>query len=359
MLDTSRKTIATLTAAACLGGGSWAIAQNAGDSTTTSPQGAQPQGKQHGSWGHRGMGARERVTGDALQKAKDAILARVPGATIERVEKDPQGYHAHITKSDGTAARVRMDADMTVTAVEAGRGMRGMRGGPGKMRPAELTGDALAKVTAAVQGRLAGATVDHAHRAPTGDGYVALVTKKDGSRALVQMDAKFAVTGVSTAPMRGGRGGPGKTRPAELTGDALAKVTAAVQGRLAGATVDHAHRAPTGDGYVALVTKKDGSRALVQMDAKFAVTGVSTAPMRGRGGPGGPGGAKRGETPLTGDNATKATAAALAKLPGATVERVETDADGAAYEAHVTTADGSRATVKMDKGFNVTAVEEG
>jgi uncharacterized membrane protein YkoI len=53
-----------------------------------------------------------------------------------------------------------------------------------------------------------------------------------------------------------------------------------------------------------------------------------------------------------------AKAAALAKLPGATVVRVETDADGDAYEAHVTKADGSRATVKFDKSFNVTSVED-
>lgn len=37
------------------------------------------------------------------------------------------------------------------------------------------------------------------------------------------------------------------------------------------------------------------------------------------------------ETPLTGTDAEKATAAALAAWPGATVERVETDADGATY----------------------------
>lgn len=70
-----------------------------------------------------------------------------------------------------------------------------------------------------------------------------------------------------------------------------------------------------------------------------------------------PGGQHPGETLLTGDNAAKAKAAALAKVPGATVDRVETDADGGGvYEAHITKADGSRATVLMDKDFAVTSV---
>ena len=32
------------------------------------------------------------------EKVKDAVLAKEPEATIDRVEQDPQGYHAHITK---------------------------------------------------------------------------------------------------------------------------------------------------------------------------------------------------------------------------------------------------------------------
>ena len=64
------------------------------------------------------------------------------------------------------------------------------------------------------------------------------------------------------------------------------------------------------------------------------------------------------ETLLTGDAAAKVTAIALAKVPGATVVRVETDADGhAAYEAHVTKSDGSLATVYVDKDLNFVSVE--
>lgn len=66
-----------------------------------------------------------------------------------------------------------------------------------------------------------------------------------------------------------------------------------------------------------------------------------------------------GETPLTGTNAAKATAAALKAVPGGTVDRVETDADGATYEAHMTKADGTHVTVKLDKSFTVTSIENG
>jgi len=61
---------------------------------------------------------------------------------------------------------------------------------------------------------------------------------------------------------------------------------------------------------------------------------------------------------LTGDTASKVRAAALARYPGATVLRVETDSDGV-YEAHLTTSDGRRVTVEVDKAFKVTGEESG
>jgi hypothetical protein len=65
------------------------------------------------------------------------------------------------------------------------------------------------------------------------------------------------------------------------------------------------------------------------------------------------------ETLLTGDTASKVQAAAVAKVgSGATVVRVETDADGhAAYEVHMTKADGTPITVYVDKSFAVVSVE--
>ena len=70
------------------------------------------------------------------------------------------------------------------------------------------------------------------------------------------------------------------------------------------------------------------------------------------------GGQRSDETLLTGDRLAKVTEAATAKVPGGTIVRVETDADGhAAYEAHMTNASGSPVTVYVDKQFNVVSVE--
>ncbi|QDG89399.1 hypothetical protein [Pseudarthrobacter sp. NIBRBAC000502770] len=65
------------------------------------------------------------------------------------------------------------------------------------------------------------------------------------------------------------------------------------------------------------------------------------------------------ETLLTGDTATKVTDAALAANPGATIQRVENDAEGAVYEAHIIKSDGTRATVYLDASFTVTSTETG
>jgi len=54
------------------------------------------------------------------------------------------------------------------------------------------------------------------------------------------------------------------------------------------------------------------------------------------------------------------TALAKAKVPGGTVIRVDTDADGnAAYEAHMVKADGTPATVYVNKAFDVVSVQSG
>jgi hypothetical protein len=83
----------------------------------------------------------------------------------------------------------------------------------------------------------------------------------------------------------------------------------------------------------------------------------SAAAQRGRQ-PWGP--QRSDETPLTGDTAARVRALALAKVPGGTIVRVETDADGnAAYEAHMVKADGSPVTVYVSKELKVVSVQSG
>jgi hypothetical protein len=93
--------------------------------------------------------------------------------------------------------------------------------------------------------------------------------------------------------------------------------------------------------------------------ANAASTAASTTPAA----PGarhGWGGQRPDETALTGDTASKVRSAALAKAPsGATVERLETDADGhAKYEAHLVTASGGRLAVYVNEQFQVVGGEE-
>jgi uncharacterized membrane protein YkoI len=159
---------------------------------------------------------------------------------------------------------------------------------------------------------------------------------------------------------------PARTPETPLTGDVLAKVTAAAIAKVGGtvdaATTENDSTDPAAV-YEAHVTKADGSHVTVVLDKAYAVRAVETG--RGSGGPrghghGGFGGS--GETPLTGDVATKAKAAAIAKVGGtadaATSENDSSNA-AAAYEVHVTKADGSHVTVILDKAYGVVAVETG
>ncbi len=175
-----------------------------------------------------------------------------------------------------------------------------------------------------------------------------------GGAAFAVTGGADAATGSSSAPTTGA-GGRAEETP--LAGATAAKVKAAALAKYPGATVERVETDSDGV-YEAHVTTKAGEHVIVQVDRAFAVTGTETRGGHdGRGGPGGHGG--RGgpdETALTGTTAAKVEAAALAKYPGATVERVETDSDGV-YEAHVTTKAGEHVIVQVDKAFAVTGTE--
>ena len=96
----------------------------------------------------------------------------------------------------------------------------------------------------------------------------------------------------------------------------------------------------------------------------YSSTDQGSSPQGGEPGAQGNGDAPRDESQsqrpdehlLTGDTAEKVKAAALAKYPGATIQRVETDSDGV-YEAHLVTTDGKRVTVEIGDDFAVTGEE--
>jgi uncharacterized membrane protein YkoI len=143
-----------------------------------------------------------------------------------------------------------------------------------------------------------------------------------------------------------------------LTGDTAAKVTAIATSKVPRGTVIHAETDAEGNAaYEAHMIRADGTPVTVYVDKDFNFVSIETG---GPGGRGGPGRQRPDETALTGDTASKVTAAAQAKVPGGTVLRVEADGDGnAAYEAHMLKADGTPVTVYVDEDFNVVSVEVG
>jgi hypothetical protein len=108
-----------------------------------------------------------------------------------------------------------------------------------------------------------------------------------------------------------------------------------------------------------LVAGSYGVAAAASGNGSSPTDATTTQPAPSAPDPQNPWGAQRSdETPLTGDTLAKVKAAALAEVPDATIVRVETDADGnAAYEAHMVKADGTPATVYVDKQFDVVSVE--
>jgi hypothetical protein len=110
-----------------------------------------------------------------------------------------------------------------------------------------------------------------------------------------------------------------------------------------------------GAGSYGIASAASGGGTAATTTATPAQTAPAAPPSQGR-----PwGGQRSDETLLTGDKLAKVQAAAVAKAgSGATVVRVETDADGnAAYEVHMTKADGTRETVYVDESFAVVSVE--
>lgn len=152
-------------------------------------------------------------------------------------------------------------------------------------------------------------------------------------------------------------------RPAQtaLTGDTAAKVKAAALEKVPGATVLRSEKGgPDGSAYHAHVRKSDGTEITVLVNSSFEATSVETRPAGGKGGPGhrgGPGGPRGDQTALTGDTAAKVKAAALEKVPGATVLRTEKGGHGATYHAHVRKADGSEVVVLVNGEFEAIGVE--
>lgn len=85
------------------------------DTSTASPSAPATNRGNHGN--------ETDLTGDTANKVKAAVLAANSGATVENMTTEDDGsaaYEAHITKSDGTHATVKLDAGFNITATETG-----------------------------------------------------------------------------------------------------------------------------------------------------------------------------------------------------------------------------------------------
>lgn len=165
--------------------------------------------------------------------------------------------------------------------------------------------------------------------------------------ALAAGGATLAGAATSTTPSPPAATSERAPRPAALTGETADKVKAAALAKVPGGTfLRAAEGGPYGTKYHAHVRRSDGSDVVVLVDASFEATSVRTRPARGPGRRGGPGGPRH--EALTGDTAAKVKAAALERVPGATVLRSEKGGHGATYRAHVRRSDGSEVVVLVN-----------
>jgi hypothetical protein len=197
-----------------LGGAAIAAAASTTTAPTTTTTPSAPSGGQRPQ--------ETPLTGDVAEKVKAAALAKVPGATVLRVETDAGGvYEAHVRKSDGTEVEVHVGKDYTVTSVDTrpagGPGGRGGHGGLGRVDTAALAkalGVTEAKLTAALDAVRPAAGKD---KAKGDDERAAAIAK-----ALGESESDVQAVLDANRPQRGA-GGPGKGGDR----DALAKALAA------------------------------------------------------------------------------------------------------------------------------------
>jgi hypothetical protein len=131
-----------------------------------------------------------------------------------------------------------------------------------------------------------------------------------------------ATSSTDSTTGRGGRGGPaGASKDTPVTGDEATKASAAVTAKDSSVTVTSVRKDP--DGSYDVLGTKAGANVVYDVSADLAT--VSQAQGGGRGGGGG--GASK-DAAVTGDEATKVSAAVTAKDSAVTVTEVRKDADG-------------------------------
>ena len=177
--------------------------------------------------------------------------------------------------------------------------------------------------------------------------------------------AALALGGAALAGAAGTKSSSGtasQARPQReaLSADVAAKVKAAAEKEVPGATVLRTEAGgPYNSAYQAHIRTSDGTLKVVLVNSSFEATAVQADPGRGGRGRGGRGGPGPNEAALTGDMKDKVEAAVRAKYPNATILRTETNGDGTApYESHIRTSAGKELEVHVSKDFAVVDARE-
>ncbi len=135
-----------------------------------------------------------------------------------------------------------------------------------------------------------------------------------------------------------------------VTGEEAQKAIDAALAEVPG-TADHAHKTADGD-YLVKVKTADGKTVVVTLNASFEVTGTKEMTRKDKGGKD-----KGDRIAITAEEKASAEAAALAEVPGATVDHVHKTKDGG-YVVEIRTSDGTKQIVKLDSSFTVTSVDD-
>ncbi|HNL52303.1 MAG TPA: hypothetical protein PKL68_10145 [Actinomycetota bacterium] len=135
-----------------------------------------------------------------------------------------------------------------------------------------------------------------------------------------------------------------------VTGEEAQKAIDAALAEVPG-TADHAHKTADG-GYLVKVKTTEGKTVVVTLNSAFEVTGTKEMTRKDKGGK-----HKGDRIAITAEEKASAEAAALAEVPGATVDHVHKTKDGG-YIVEVRTSDGTKKIVKLDASFAVTGVDD-
>ncbi|GAA2697796.1 hypothetical protein Apa02nite_055450 [Actinoplanes palleronii] len=116
----------------------------------------------------RGGSADTAVTGDELAKVTAAVTAKDSAITVTSVRMDPDKSYDVVGTKNGATVTYDVSADLKTFTARSGRGGGKGGGHGGKSADTAVTGDELAKVTAAVKAKDATITVTRVGKDPDG-----------------------------------------------------------------------------------------------------------------------------------------------------------------------------------------------